>query len=113
MRASSSLERERLREIVVRARLESAHAVVDGVARGEHENRSLDAVLARVSADVEPVATRQHDVEYDDIELSERDRLARGCRVSRVARLDERLAQSLQEDSRELRVIFDEKYAHG
>ena len=37
------LERERLREVIVRARVQAAHAIVHGVAGGEHEDGRREA----------------------------------------------------------------------
>src|SRR5581483_4350230 len=61
------LEGERLRQVVVRSRVETADAVVDSVARRQHENRSPDAVVPQAAADLEAVRAREHDVEDDRV----------------------------------------------
>ena len=54
---------ERLDEVVVGAGIEPAHAVFDGVARGEEQHRRRDAFGARIAAEREAVAPGQHDVD--------------------------------------------------
>src|SRR4051812_20307894 len=54
---------ERLRQIVVRAELETEYAVDDLAPRGEHQDRRLDAARAEIAADVEAVFLREGDVE--------------------------------------------------
>jgi dienelactone hydrolase len=61
-------ERERLGEVVVSAGVESRHAIVERVARGEHEDWSRELALAELTADIEPRSAWQHDVEDDDVE---------------------------------------------
>src|ERR1041384_5879716 len=63
---------ERLREIVVGAGVQAADAIVDGVARGEHEHRRADAALAQIRAEGEAVTAGQHRVEHDHVEGAER-----------------------------------------
>jgi hypothetical protein len=57
-------EGERLRQVVVGARVEPAHAVLDGVARGEHDDRRPDARGAHPPARLDAVHVRHQDVEH-------------------------------------------------
>jgi hypothetical protein len=61
------LERERLGQVIVGAEVESRHLVVDGVARGQEEDRTPDALLAERPEHLEAVAAGQHDVEDDEV----------------------------------------------
>ena len=58
------LQRERLDEVVVGARVEAGDPVVDRVAGGEHEHRRVVARLAQAHADLEPVELGHRDVEH-------------------------------------------------
>jgi hypothetical protein len=68
MRASSSGERERLDQVVVRSAVQPDDPVLDRVFRGENQNRSLKALLARSSQDLESAAAGKHQVQKQKIE---------------------------------------------
>src|SRR5215211_979318 len=65
--AAELADRERLRDVVVRAHLEAEDLVDLVVLRGQHDDRHL-AAAAQPAADLDPVEARQHDVEYDEVE---------------------------------------------
>ena len=79
LRAAAPLERtdageqlvelERLREVVVRAGVEAAHHVLDGVARREHEDRRIPTFPPELGRDLEAVLLGKDDVEQDDVVL--------------------------------------------
>ena len=60
-------DRERLRDVVVRAELEAENLVQLVVARREHDDRNR-ALGPQAPADLEPVELRQHDVEHHEID---------------------------------------------
>ena len=62
-------ERERLGQVVVGAAVEPGDAVLDRVARGQHQDRRPDAVVAQPAAGLEAVDARQHHVEHDRVVL--------------------------------------------
>ena len=62
------LERERLDQIVVGAAVEAGHAILERVARRQHQHRRLVAALAQRSENLQAVAARQHEIEQDDVE---------------------------------------------
>ncbi len=67
--ATSELaDRERLRDVVVRAELETEDLVELVVAGGQHDDRD-GALRAQAPADLEPVHSRQHDVEDDEVDV--------------------------------------------
>ena len=70
-------QREGLDQVVVGARVEAGHAVVDRVARGEHQDRRTVAGLAHAPADLEAVDVRHGDVKHDGIELLGRETVER------------------------------------
>ena len=59
---------ERLGQIVVGAELQADHLVDHLAARGQHDHRRLDALLAQVAQHVEAVLPGQHHVEQQQIE---------------------------------------------
>src|SRR5258708_32874410 len=92
--------------------VESLDAVLDGIAGGEHKDRSRDVVLAQRPADRDSIFARQHDVE---------DNRVIGCalgilftlhpiigRICGIALLDQALFQGLVQ----MVVVLDDKYAH-
>ena len=66
-RAEQLGERERLGQVVVGAAVEAGHAVLDRVARREHQHRRPDAVVAQPPAGLEAVDARQHHVQDDRV----------------------------------------------
>ena len=57
---------EGLDQVVVGAAFQPAHAVFDGVARGQHEDGRV-LVLAHRGQDLEAVHAGQHDVQDDEV----------------------------------------------
>ena len=106
-------ERERLREVVVRARVEPGDAILDAVARGQHQHRRPDALLANPPADLDPVEPGQHQVEDDRVVLGRGrhpHRVVAGPRdVDGVALLDEASPQ----EGRHLELVLDDQDAHA
>ena len=88
---------ERLGDVVVGAELQADHLVDHLAARGQHDDRRLDAALAQLLADVEAVQPRQHHVEEDEIERlaggALEAALAVGARFDRVALAREPVGQ--------------------
>src|SRR2546429_454412 len=62
-------EREGLRQVVVRAAVQTCDAVLDRVACSEQEDRRPDSLSPQPAAGLEAVDTRQHHVENDGIEV--------------------------------------------
>ena len=60
-------EGEGLDQVVVRTSIEAGDTIVDRVARGEHQDRALDAPIAKAAGDLEAVQPGQHDVEDDGV----------------------------------------------
>src|SRR5690606_11253911 len=60
---------ERLREVVIGARVEEFYLVFSLIARGEDDNRRLHAFLACLAGDGRAVYAREHEVEHDEVVL--------------------------------------------
>ena len=67
-RSSSSFKWNGFGEVVVAAGLEAAHAVLGGALHRQEQHGRLDAVAAKLRAELEPVHVRHHDVEDDEVE---------------------------------------------
>ena len=105
-------ERERLDEVVVGAAVEAGDAVLDRVARGEHEHGRPDAVVAQPAADLEAVDAGQHHVEHDRV-------VGGGARhPQRVLALDgdvgehPLVAQAAADQGGQLDLVLDDQHAH-
>ncbi len=72
--------RERLDEVVDRARFQARDAVLDLAARGQHDHRHARRRPSHRGEDLEAAAARQHQVEHDRVEAAAR---ARGARPRR------------------------------
>ena len=75
------LERERLRQVVVRARVEPVDPVADGIARGQQQDGHAVPLAAEPARDVEPVVAGHHHVEDDGVRRPLRDRRERSVAV--------------------------------
>src|SRR5207244_5026760 len=62
-------EGEGLGEVIIRTGAETADAVGDAVARGQHQDRGGGGARAEGAADREPVLPRQEPVEDDQVVL--------------------------------------------
>ena len=104
---------ERLDEVVVGAGIEALDARVDRVARGQHQDRHVAAVLAQQPRDVDAVELGQAEVEDDEVgrelaRVAER-RLAVVARTRLVALHPQRP----QQDLGDLVVVLDDEHAWG
>ncbi len=64
-------EGERLRQIVIGARLESRDPVVYGISRSQHQDRRRDLTVSQIFAEFEPGPSGKHHIEHDNIERIE------------------------------------------
>ena len=106
-------ERERLDEVVVGAAVEPGDAVVDGVARRQHQHRRPHAGGAQPAADLEAVHVRQHHVEHDRVVVV---RLGHPERVLAAARDvgGEPLADETAADqARHPQLVLDDQHPHA
>jgi hypothetical protein len=107
---------EGLDHVIVGAQIEAAHAVLDRVARREHEHRRAAFVrccAAQAPQHLEAVHLRQPDVEDHEVELF----LRRGEHRILAARRDvDRVALGLEnalQSRRERRVVLYDQQSHG
>src|SRR5688572_25853647 len=102
---------EWLRQVVVAAGLEAAHAVFGGAFDGQKEHGRLDAVAAQLRAELEPVHVRHHDVEHDEVErLGAQTCQARRAVVRYVCLVAFRF-EVLANPGREMRLVVDDENA--
>ena len=107
-------EGERLDEVVVGAGIEAGDAVADRVARGEHEDRHLRALGAKLARHLEAGQLREADVEDDRLDAGRFGRdLEAGLAVGRE--LDDMavVGEQPREQPSELGVVFDEQQVHA
>jgi hypothetical protein len=107
------VEGERLRQVVVGAGLQPAHAVLDRVERGQDEHVHVLAGGTQAAQDLEPLDARQHEIQHHDVVGSAARHpqadLAIGRGVDLVARSRQQLPQRLDHLGR----VLDEQDAHG
>ena len=101
---------ERLDEVVVGAGVEALDARLDGVARGQHEDRHV-AVVAQQARDVDAVELRQAEVEDDEVGRELARVAERRLAVVARARLVALHAQRAQQDLGDLVVVLDDEHA--
>jgi hypothetical protein len=102
-------KRKRLGEIIIGTQLEAADAVVEPVARGEHENRRGDPTISRQPAEIEPAAARKHEIENDDIVRAEEQALATLLEVARAHAFHPLLAEPPNQNTGEPFIVFDDE----
>ena len=102
-------EVEGLRQVVVRARVESLDAVVNRVARRHHKDWHGRACGAQFAADLEAVFARKHDVEDYQVVVVDVRLIERALAVLRDINSVGLLAQTLRHHPRRARLVFDQK----
>ena len=104
------LQIERLRHVVVGAKLQAANAIVFLAARREHDDRRASSVTQQ-SAQLEAVLSRQHHVQHDQIRR-ELPRLGDG-EIAVVDRLDVETFEDevVGQHTRQADVVFDDQDA--
>ena len=104
---------ERLDEVVVGADVEALDARLERVARGQHQDRHVVAVLAQPACDVDAVEPREAEVEHDQVG-QERVRLVERLHaVAGELDLVALEAQRALQDLGDLVVVLDDEHADG
>jgi hypothetical protein len=62
-------ERKRFHKVIVSTFVEPCDAVLDCIARGEDENRSLQSSFSNCGQHLEPIATGKHEIQNHEIEF--------------------------------------------
>ena len=100
-------------QIVVGARVQTFHALLDEAACSEHQDRSIDLPITQQPADLKPAAARQADIENDAVITGctrHLDRLLAGIRkIDGIGILTQRTADEV----RDAAFIFDNQDSHG
>ena len=111
--AQGARQRRRLREVVVRASVQTCDPVVDRVARREHEDGRPGSALPETPAHGEPVRARQHHIEHDHLVLGggrhPRRVVAGACDVYGKPFLGE----TAPKEAGHLHVVLDDEHPHG
>src|SRR5690606_37362673 len=106
------LEGERLREVVVRARVQTGDPVGDLAPRGEHEHRDVVTDRPQPAARREAVHVRHHYVQYDRVRARRGYRaerlLAVGGQLDVVAVEGERTSQRFADGG----IVVDDEHVH-
>src|SRR5216684_6741078 len=102
-------EFEWLGEVIVRAVIEAGDAVLDGIARGQHQNGHALARFSELAANFKTVAARNHHVEDHQVVSIDRG-LIEGV-VAGTGNIDgvRLFAQALGHESRDARIVFDKQ----
>ena len=106
-------ERERLGQVVVGAGVEAADAIVDGVARREHDHRRPDALRAQAPAHLEAVGPGEQDVEDHRVEAGGAREAQRVLPVARDVDDEPVAAQAAPHRGRHAHVVLDHEHPHG
>src|SRR5262245_18938862 len=105
-------KREWLREVVVCSGIETTDAIIDRVARRQHEHGRSDAAAAQRLTQVKTAASRQHDVEDDHVKGSQDCPRSSDFKRRLTSDLESVLAQAALDDRGELRSVFDQQNTH-
>ena len=103
---------EGLHQVVVGPGVEARDAVRDAVARGQHQDRRPDAVVAQAPADLEAVDARQHQVEDDRVVLGRARHPEGVLALGGDVRGHPLLPQALADQAGHLGLVLDDQHAH-
>ncbi len=101
--------RERLGDVVVGAELEADDAVGLLAAGGEHDHRQV-ALRPDPAAEREPVRSRQHHVEHDQVRRGALDQRAGGLAVPGLERVVALTLQVASDDVADDRLVVDDQH---
>ncbi len=105
------VEIERLDQVVVGAGIQPGDPVGDAILGGEHQNREGRVPQPQAPADLQPIHSRQHHIQHDDVRrpVARRGqgRLAGGRRIHHIAGETQPAAQQTQD----LRLVVHHQYA--
>ena len=105
------VELERLRQVVVRAAVETGHRVGGGGACGQHDDRHALVEAAHPAQHLEAVDAGQADIEQDQVELVAAGELDRGqAVVGHPAGVPGR-GQALRDERRDAFLVLDHQNA--
>src|SRR5438128_10371491 len=104
--------RERLRKVVIGAEVQTFNSFVYIPARGEKEHRRIHALSAHLAQDTEPVASWQHDVEYDRIVCLSENLSERRTTVVHEVNPQILLRDAFAPKASELLFVFEEQHSH-
>jgi hypothetical protein len=108
------LQRERLDQVIVGARIETGQFVVERIARGQHQHRRLFAALgAQLAADFQPVHAGQVEVEHDGVEIVDDRQVQAGDSVGGIVHGVAAVLEIVTEVGGDIAVVFDDEDAHG
>jgi len=106
------LERERLRQVVVRAEVETTHAILHAVLCGENQHGHFPGPGAKALQHLEPAHLGQAEIEDQQVEFEARNRVigcgAGGDTVHGVSRIPKAAHQTLGQN----RVVLGDQYPH-
>jgi Stage II sporulation protein E (SpoIIE) len=106
-------ELERLGEVIVGAVIEAGDAVLDCIARSQHQNGHALTRFSKLAANFKTVAARNHHVEDHQVVSIDRGLIKRI--VAGVGNIDgiRLFAQALGHETRDARIVFDKKQPHA
>ena len=106
-------ELERLHEIVVRTRIQSRYAILYGVARRQHENGTVIAVLAQTRTRVHTTLAGHHPIKDENIVLRIRRVLINIVPVCDPFYRNVVLFQHILDQLSETQIVFGKQHPHN
>jgi hypothetical protein len=101
-----------LRQVIIRAQLQSSHAIFHFAARGEHQSASGNVAGPDSTQHLEAVDSRQTYIEYNQIKWRFKRAVHRSLAVVDRNRGVTGLSQRRGNPARQWKIIFDDKDAH-
>src|SRR5262245_39773838 len=106
------VDREGFREIVVRAAIETDHTIVDGVTRGQNQDRQRDIVATQFADQIEAVAVRQTKIKDHRVIGESLDRAGTLFGSEKAVDTKAEFAQPLHNRLRQALVVFQQENTH-
>src|SRR5438067_6546084 len=106
------VNRERLRQVVIRSKVQAFNSFIYVPARGEKQHWRVHALTAHLAQDTEPVASWQHDVEYDRIVCLSANLSERRATVMHEVNHQILLREAVAQKASEFFFVFDDQYSH-
>ena len=107
------LEVEGLHQVIVGAGIEAGHAVVHGIARGQHQDGRAESRGAQFAADRVPVLQGQHDVQDHQVVVVDGGLVERAFAIAGDIHRVGLFAQALGDESGNTGFVFHQQNPHS
>ncbi|HEX3119848.1 MAG TPA: hypothetical protein VHP80_12200 [Candidatus Acidoferrum sp.] len=104
------MKRKRFRQVIVRASVETQDNIGNRISRCEYQHADVVLSTSQLFHDIQAAQTRKHDIKEHHVERAVSRNLQRGDAVRHDLHAVRFFTQSIGENLRHSRIVFDNEY---